>query len=77
MVHSATVDPCSHSRARFARHALTPRAGVPEGVANPAAFLASDLAGFITGVTIQVDGGLTAHFPNYADELAAAAVTAQ
>ena len=37
-------------------------------------FLASDKAGFITGITIQADGGLTAHFPTYADDLAAQAV---
>jgi hypothetical protein len=36
-------------------------------------FLALDKAGFITGITIQVDGGLTAHFPTYADDLAAQA----
>jgi hypothetical protein len=35
--------------------------------------LASDKAGFITGITIQIDGGLTARFPIYADELAARA----
>jgi NAD(P)-dependent dehydrogenase (short-subunit alcohol dehydrogenase family) len=56
----------------FSRHALTPRAGIPEDIANLVAFLASDAAGFITGITIQVDGGLTAHFPNYADEMEAA-----
>jgi hypothetical protein len=35
------------------------------------AFLVSDEAAFITGVTIAVDGGLTAHFPTYAEELVA------
>jgi NAD(P)-dependent dehydrogenase (short-subunit alcohol dehydrogenase family) len=61
---------------RFARHALTPRAGLPEDIANLVAFLASDAAGFITGITIQVDGGLTAHFPTYAEEIEAAARSA-
>jgi NAD(P)-dependent dehydrogenase (short-subunit alcohol dehydrogenase family) len=34
------------------------------------AFLASDEAGFITGITIPVDGGLTTHSPTFADQLA-------
>jgi hypothetical protein len=33
------------------------------------AFLMSDEAAFITGITIPVDGGLTVHFPSYAEEL--------
>jgi len=43
-----------------ARHAfLVPlgRAGVPEDVAGAAVFLASDLAAYVTGVTLPVDGG--------------------
>ncbi len=43
-----------------ARHAfIVPlgRAGVPEDVAGAAVFLASDLAGYVTGVTLPVDGG--------------------
>ena len=50
---------------------VTPRAGLPADIAFAVAFLASDEAGFITGITIPVDGGLTAHFPTYAEELAA------
>jgi NAD(P)-dependent dehydrogenase (short-subunit alcohol dehydrogenase family) len=50
---------------------LTAREGRPEDIANLVSFLASDKAGFITGITIQVDGGLTAHFPTSADDLAA------
>jgi NAD(P)-dependent dehydrogenase (short-subunit alcohol dehydrogenase family) len=53
----------------FARHTLTPRLGTPQDVAHLVAFLASDEAGFITGETITVDGGLTAHYRNYADEI--------
>jgi NAD(P)-dependent dehydrogenase (short-subunit alcohol dehydrogenase family) len=53
------------------KHNLSAREGLPEDIAHLVSFLASDKAGFITGVTIQVDGGLTAHFPTYADELAA------
>ena len=36
------------------------RNGKPEEVAALAAFLASDEAGFITGVAVPIDGGLSA-----------------
>lgn len=36
------------------------RIGVPEDVANAVIFLASDLAGFVTGETLLVDGGRAA-----------------
>src|ERR1700680_686523 len=55
----------------FARHTLTPRLGTPEDVAYLVPFLVSDEAGFITGETINGDGGMTAHYPNYADEVEA------
>ena len=35
------------------------RLGTPEDVGNLAVFLASKAANYITGVTVQVDGGLT------------------
>lgn len=34
------------------------RIGQPEDIAGPTVFLLSDLAGFITGITITVDGGM-------------------
>lgn len=34
------------------------RIGLPEDIAGPTVFLLSDLAGFITGVTLTVDGGM-------------------
>jgi NAD(P)-dependent dehydrogenase (short-subunit alcohol dehydrogenase family) len=38
------------------------RVGEPIEIAYPIAFLASDLASFITGTVLLVDGGLTAQF---------------
>lgn len=37
------------------------RLGQPEDIAGPAVFLASDLARYITGVTLPVDGGFLAY----------------
>ena len=34
------------------------RAGTPEDIGNAVAFLASDKASYITGITLRVDGGL-------------------
>jgi NAD(P)-dependent dehydrogenase (short-subunit alcohol dehydrogenase family) len=36
------------------------RASQPEEIAGVALFLASDLSSYVTGVTIPVDGGITA-----------------
>jgi L-rhamnose 1-dehydrogenase len=38
------------------------RLGVPEDVAGPVCFLASDLAGFVTGASLLVDGGMFVNF---------------
>jgi 3-oxoacyl-[acyl-carrier protein] reductase len=37
------------------------RRGTPEDIGNLVAFLASDAASFITGQTIQIDGGWAMH----------------
>lgn len=69
------VTPSHHSStpeqiARRAVHNLVPRAGEPEDMAYLVAFLASDEAGFITGIDIVADGGMLSHFPDYAEEMA-------
>ena len=47
------------------------RGGEPEEVANTIAFLASDLASYITGATLFVDGGqMAAKFGTWSDETA-------
>lgn len=45
---------------------LTPYLGHPDDIAHTAAFLASDEARYITGQTIIVDGGTSAHIPGFA-----------
>jgi len=53
------------------RNRLIERAGRPQDIAAMAAFLASEEAAFVTGQVINVDGGVLAHFPNYADQILA------
>ena len=53
--------------AAYARHRLVTRDGATDDVAALVCFLASDDAGYITGETIVVDGGMTAHRPDYVD----------
>ena len=47
----------------FVANCLVPRLGAPRDIANMAVFLASDLASYITGQVISVDGGILAHLP--------------
>jgi NAD(P)-dependent dehydrogenase (short-subunit alcohol dehydrogenase family) len=53
------------------RNTLVPRLGKVEDIAAAVAFLASDDAAFITGTTINVDGGMTCHAPYMSDFLEA------
>jgi glucose 1-dehydrogenase len=68
----ATVTPINRAwiddpvkRAQVEEHIPMRRAGDADEMAGVACFLASDLAGYITGQTIFVDGGLTL-FPSFA-----------
>jgi len=47
--------------AHFARRIPLGRLGEPADIAGPAVFLASDLARYVTGVTLPVDGGFLAY----------------
>jgi glucose 1-dehydrogenase len=40
------------------------RMGLPEDVAHLTVFLASDMAGYMTGSTVYVDGGMT-DYPSF------------
>jgi 3-oxoacyl-[acyl-carrier protein] reductase len=54
----ATADMAADKRHRYEQMAALRRLGSAEEVAHTALFLLSDLAGFITGETINVDGGV-------------------
>ena len=49
-----------HMKTHLAKIQPTPRAGLPNDIAETALFLASDASSFVTGQAIAVDGGLTA-----------------
>ncbi len=50
----------SAQRARILGRLLSERPGTPDDIAAAAAYLASDDAGFVTGTTLYVDGGVLA-----------------
>jgi NAD(P)-dependent dehydrogenase (short-subunit alcohol dehydrogenase family) len=62
-IGSSMRDISEHGMARAGEtHALSPRTGKPEEVAEAALFLGSDAASFINGTILTVDGGWTAGF---------------
>src|SRR6185503_11217455 len=55
----------------YFRHVPLGRAGMPEEVAQATAFLVSDLASYITGVALMVDGGqMASKFGTWNEEIA-------
>jgi NAD(P)-dependent dehydrogenase (short-subunit alcohol dehydrogenase family) len=60
--------------AEYVKHSDTPYVGQPADTAYLVAFLASDLARYITGQVIPVDGGLIQHSPLVADSRASGLV---
>ena len=65
MIETALTQPIlevfPEQRERFARDTPLARMGTPEDVADVVIFLCSDLARFVTGQNLVVDGGLTLH----------------
>ncbi len=65
MILTALTEPLlqflPHERARFERTTPLGRIGQPDDIADVVVFLCSNLARFITGQNIVVDGGMTLH----------------
>jgi len=65
MIVTALTEPLlqmfPHEEARYVRTTPVGRLGAPEDIADVVVFLCSDLARFVTGQNIVVDGGMTLH----------------
>lgn len=65
MIRTAMTEPLlavlPHEEARYRRTTPLGRVGAPEDVADVVVFLCSDLARFVTGQNVVVDGGMTLH----------------
>lgn len=57
----ALIDAGKNDPSLLCRRTPLGRLGKPSEIADAITFLASDLAGFVTGVTLPVDGGFMAH----------------
>jgi NAD(P)-dependent dehydrogenase (short-subunit alcohol dehydrogenase family) len=62
------------AQALMKEHNLLDFIGNPDDIAEVVAFLASDQSRYVTGASIVVDGGFTAHSPVFADMMRFAAM---
>jgi len=60
--------PMGDTLRRYTKSHLVGRLGYPGEIAAAVAYLASDDAAFVTGETLRIDGGMTAHSPSYGDD---------
>ena len=79
MIATALTEPLlqflPHERARFERTTPLGRIGQPDDIADVVVFLCSDLARFITGQNIVVDGGMTLHGSGVRDGILSKSLT--